>query len=203
MAHSSFRMARRSPRWPAVDARSPPQRGLQRGGSVEPCLSTPFRSRSNSGPSPKGQRRDGATTYDVICRGIADDPDILALIGEAPLLATPPEPPVGCRAFPPARGHTSSPRRALRHRAVGASMAVAAAPSAATGRSLPQGDLVADFKDFCLNTAPNCSSCSPPGARRPTRSAAVPPSSPPSTSSPRTTPGQPLSLLDLGNVGRR
>lgn len=33
----------------------------------------------------QGAARDGATTYDVICRGIADDPEILALLGEAPV----------------------------------------------------------------------------------------------------------------------
>jgi hypothetical protein len=33
----------------------------------------------------QGAARDGAITYDAICRGIADDPDILALIGEAPV----------------------------------------------------------------------------------------------------------------------
>jgi hypothetical protein len=33
----------------------------------------------------QGAARDGATTYDAICRGVAEDPDLLALIGEAPL----------------------------------------------------------------------------------------------------------------------
>jgi hypothetical protein len=33
----------------------------------------------------RGAARDGAVTYDAICRGIADDPDVLALIGEAPV----------------------------------------------------------------------------------------------------------------------
>jgi hypothetical protein len=33
----------------------------------------------------QGAARDGATTYDAISRGVADDPDILALIGEAPV----------------------------------------------------------------------------------------------------------------------
>jgi hypothetical protein len=33
----------------------------------------------------QGAARDGATTYDAICRGIAEDPDVLALIGEAPV----------------------------------------------------------------------------------------------------------------------
>jgi Uncharacterized protein conserved in bacteria (DUF2332) len=32
----------------------------------------------------QGTAGDKATTYDAICRGIADDPEILALIGEAP-----------------------------------------------------------------------------------------------------------------------
>jgi hypothetical protein len=89
----------------------------------------------------QGAARDGATTYDSICRGIADDRDILALIGEAPLAQRRPNLLLAAVHFL-LLGGAAHPLAAHYDtvRSVDATTAVAD----------PRADVVADFKDFCL-----------------------------------------------------
>jgi hypothetical protein len=96
----------------------------------------------------QGAARDGDSTYDVICRGIADDPDILALISEAPehqrrphlLLASVHFLLLGGVAHPLA-AHYATVRWLLD----GGSAPDSEGPVAVAG-----DDIVDDFKDFCL-----------------------------------------------------
>ena len=154
----------------------------------------------------QGAAKDGATTYDVICRGVADDPDILALIGEAPLRQRRPNLLLAAVHFLllsgthiPLRG-TTTPCGPCggRGESTGGAGGAVGGDSGDNPQGPPHSDLVADFKDFCLKHRAELLELLATEARRPTRSVAAPPSSPPSTSSRRATPGQPLSLLDLG-----
>jgi hypothetical protein len=91
----------------------------------------------------QGAARDGATTYDVICRGIADDPDILALVAQAPLRQRRPNLLLAAVHFFLLGG--------TRHPLAGyydtvQSITGGGAPPAGA----PRADLVAAFKDFCL-----------------------------------------------------
>jgi hypothetical protein len=91
----------------------------------------------------QGAARDGATTYDIICRGIADDPEIMALIGEAPLAQRRPNLLLAAVHFL-LLGGTPHPLAAHYDtvRAVEADQ-----PLAPAG---PDSDVVVEFKDFCL-----------------------------------------------------
>ncbi len=115
----------------------------------------------------QGAAKDGATTYDVICRGIANDPDILALVSEAPLRQRRPNLLLAAVHFLLLRGtrhglaaHYNTVRSMVPgdggagdDAGVGAGGAAAGDWSAggrASGGDASGGDLVADFKDFCL-----------------------------------------------------
>ena len=88
----------------------------------------------------QGAARDGATTYDVICRGVADDPGILALIAEAPLRQRRPNLLLAAVHYLLLAG-TRHPLAAYYDTV----RSIAGGPPGAPG-----GDLVAEFKDFCL-----------------------------------------------------
>jgi hypothetical protein len=90
----------------------------------------------------QGAARDGATTYDIICRGVAEDPDILALIGEAPLAQRRPNLLLAAVHYL-LLGGTRHPLAA--HYDTVRSLSGAGSDTGAEG-----GDLVADFRDFCL-----------------------------------------------------
>jgi hypothetical protein len=90
-----------------------------------------------------GADRDGATTYATICRGVADDPDIVALIGQAPVSQRRPNLLLAAVHFLLLRG-AEHPLAAYYDTV--RSMVPGRAPHDAGSPS----DLVADFKDFCL-----------------------------------------------------
>lgn len=94
----------------------------------------------------QGAARDGATTYDIICRGIADDPEILALIGEAPLAQRRPNLLLAAVHFL-LLGGTPHPLAAHYDtvRSLGADH-----PAALPDSEVPDSEVVLDFKDFCL-----------------------------------------------------
>jgi hypothetical protein len=139
----------------------------------------------------QGAERDGAVTYDAISRGVADDPEILALIGEAPLSQRRPNLLLAAvhylllgGARHPLAAHYDTVR----------SMVGADESSAGPGR-----DVVVDFKDFCLT---HRDELLPLIASRSTQTnevgrcaALLPALSVVAASYPE---GQPLSLLDLG-----
>ncbi len=153
-----------------------------------PALSLPGRFRLFA----RGAARDGSTTYDTICRGVADDPDVLALINEAPVTQRRPNLLLAAVHYlllggvrHPLAAHYDTVRSVLGE---------TAPPDPA-----PRRDVVADFKDFCLdhraallaliavrstqtNEVGRCSALLP---ALNTVAAAYP-------------DGQPLSLLDLG-----
>lgn len=88
----------------------------------------------------QGAARDGATTYDMVSRGIADDPELLALIGEAPEAQRRPNLLLAAVHFlllggarHPLAAHYDTVRSFV--------------PDTHPG---PPRDVVADFKDFCL-----------------------------------------------------
>jgi hypothetical protein len=88
----------------------------------------------------QGAARDGATTYDTVCRGVADDPELLALIGEAPETQRRPNLLLAAVHFlllggerHPLAAHYDTVRSFVE----------------GTNPSSPH-DVVADFKDFCL-----------------------------------------------------
>jgi hypothetical protein len=103
----------------------------------------------------QGAARDGAVTYDVICRGIADDPDIHALIGEAPVTQRRPNLLLAAVHFLLLRG-VSDPLAA--HYTTVRSFHTAHAPlDGCPSLALQQGPpdapgqtVVDDFRDFCL-----------------------------------------------------
>jgi hypothetical protein len=89
----------------------------------------------------QGAARDGATTYDAICRGVADDPEVLALLGEAPIRQRRPNLLLAAVHFLLLRGathplaaHYNTVRWMAGEEAIGP----------------PSSDVVTDFKDFCL-----------------------------------------------------
>jgi hypothetical protein len=93
----------------------------------------------------QGAARARGTTYDGNCRGIADDPDILGLIGEAPVAQRRPNLLLAAVHFlllggtpHPLADHYDTVRSVIGDGANGASGAGAS------------GDVVADFRDFCL-----------------------------------------------------
>jgi hypothetical protein len=97
----------------------------------------------------QGAARDGATTYDVICRGIADDPDILALIGEAPVSQRRPNLLLAAVHFlllggvrHPLGAHYDTVRSFVDADPV--------RPAAEGPPAGPDEGVVEDFKDFCL-----------------------------------------------------
>ena len=111
----------------------------------------------------QGAAKDGATTYDVICNGVADDPDILALLAEAPLRQRRPNILLAAVHFlllsgtqHPLARHYDTVRSVGGGGAVGGGAVGGGAGGAVGGDSgdNPQGpphsDLVADFKEFCL-----------------------------------------------------
>jgi hypothetical protein len=86
----------------------------------------------------QGAVRDGAVTYDALCRGIADDPEVLALIGEAPVRQRRPNLLLAAVHFlllggvrHPLAAHYDTVRSMV-------------------GDSDSPNDVVTDFKDFCL-----------------------------------------------------
>jgi hypothetical protein len=89
----------------------------------------------------KGAARDGATTYDTICLGVAEDPEILALIGEAPLAQRRPNLLLAAVHFL-LLGGTRHP--------LGAHYDTVRALDPSQPEPGPDADVVADFKDFCL-----------------------------------------------------
>jgi hypothetical protein len=89
----------------------------------------------------QGAARDGATTYDTICRGVADDPEIMALIGEAPLAQRRPNLLLAAVHFLLLDG--------ARH-PLATHYDTVRAVDPATPSPAPGSDLVADFRDFCL-----------------------------------------------------
>ncbi len=116
----------------------------------------------------QGAAKDGATTYDVICNGVADDPDILALLAEAPLRQRRPNILLAAVHFlllsgtqHPLARHYDTVRSVGGGDAVGGSAVGGGAVGGGAGGAVggdsgdnPQGpphsDLVADFKEFCL-----------------------------------------------------
>jgi hypothetical protein len=96
----------------------------------------------------QGAARDGATTYDVICRGIADDPDILGLIGEAPVAQRRPNLLLAAvhfllldGAIHPLADHYDTVRSVTGGGGDG---------GGGGGEGAPERDLVGDFKDFVM-----------------------------------------------------
>jgi hypothetical protein len=142
----------------------------------------------------QGAARDGATTYDTICRGVADDPDILALIGEAPVAQRRPNLLLAAVHFlllsgvhHPLAAHYDTVVQAEGDRA------------APEHRATPDHDVVVDFTDFCLTHRSQLLELI---AVRSTQTnevgrctALLPALSHIAMGYP---PGQPLSLLDLG-----
>jgi hypothetical protein len=99
----------------------------------------------------QGAARDGATTYDVICRGIADDPDILGLIGEAPVRQRRPNLLLAAVHFLLLGGAAHHPLADHYDTVRSFTGGVEAPPDAAAAHAAPPGrDLVADFKDFVM-----------------------------------------------------
>jgi hypothetical protein len=95
----------------------------------------------------QGAARDGETTYDVICRGIADDPGILGLIGEAPVRQRRPNLLLAAVHFLLLRG-TAHPL--ADHYDTVCSVAGGGDGPIGAGAGHPDPDLVADFKDFVM-----------------------------------------------------
>jgi hypothetical protein len=96
----------------------------------------------------QGAARDGATTYDVICRGVADDLEILALLGAAPLRQRRPNLLLAAVHFLLLRG-TDHPLAA--HYDTVRSIRRGDGPiELVDPADPPPDDLVADFKDFCV-----------------------------------------------------
>jgi hypothetical protein len=93
----------------------------------------------------QGAARDGATTYNAICRGIAEDPDVLALIGEAPVRQRRPNLLLAAVHFLLLGG---VPHPLAAHYDTVRSM-VDGDPSG-LGDPDSLGDVAAEFKDFCL-----------------------------------------------------
>jgi hypothetical protein len=93
----------------------------------------------------QGAARDGATTYDTISRGIADDPDILRLIGEAPVAQRRPNLLLAAVHFLLLGG---SPHPLATHYDTVRSM-TGDGQGGASAPVTPR-DVVSDFKDFCL-----------------------------------------------------
>jgi hypothetical protein len=86
----------------------------------------------------QGAARDGAVTYDTICRGIADDPEVQALIREAPVRQRRPNLLLAAVHYlllggvrHPLAAHYDTVRSMV-------------------GESNSPSDVVDDFKDFCL-----------------------------------------------------
>jgi hypothetical protein len=103
----------------------------------------------------QGAAKDGATTYDVICRGVADDPDILALLGEAPLRQRRPNLLLASVHFlllggtrHPLAAHYDTVRSM--GDGEGGSGGVSGSGGLDSRHNPAPGDLVADFRDFCL-----------------------------------------------------
>ena len=97
----------------------------------------------------QGAARDGATTYDVICRGVADDPEILALIGEAPIRQRRPNLLLAAVHFL-LLGGTRHPL-ARHYDTVRSVIPGGDGPGDARDPHVPlPSDVVADFKDFCV-----------------------------------------------------
>ena len=93
----------------------------------------------------QGAARDRATTYDAICRGIADDPEVLALIGEAPLRQRRPNLLLAAVHFlllggvpHPLAAHYDTVRPMFGD------------GPGRPGDPAPPGDVAAEFRDFCL-----------------------------------------------------
>ncbi len=104
----------------------------------------------------QGAAKDGATTYDVICRGIADDPEILALLREAPLRQRRPNLLLAAVHFlllggtpHPLAAHYDTVRSIV-HGDAADGRGDVDGPRAADADLVAPSDLVADFKDFCL-----------------------------------------------------
>jgi hypothetical protein len=89
----------------------------------------------------QGAARDGATTYDTICLGVAEDPEILALIGEAPLAQRRPNLLLAAVHFL-LLGGTRHP--------LGGHYDTVRALDPSQPEAGPDANVVADFKDFCL-----------------------------------------------------
>jgi hypothetical protein len=90
----------------------------------------------------QGAARDGATTYDAISRFVADDPDLLAMIAEAPVAQRRPNLLLAAvhylllgGARHPLADHYDTVRSVL---------------GGADHLEAPRTDVAADFKDFCL-----------------------------------------------------
>jgi hypothetical protein len=83
-----------------------------------------------------GAERDGATTYAAICRGVAEDPELLALIGEAPVAQRRPNLLLAAVHFLLLGGTVH---------ALGSHY-----DTVQDHHVAPAGDVVADFKSFCL-----------------------------------------------------
>jgi hypothetical protein len=95
----------------------------------------------------QGAARDGAVTYDAICRGIAEDPDVLALIGEAPVRQRRPNLLLAAVHFL-LLGGASHPLAAYYDTV----QSMAGRDGAGAGGDPPSLDHVAEtFKDFCLS----------------------------------------------------
>jgi hypothetical protein len=90
----------------------------------------------------QGAQRDGAVTYDAICRGAADDPEILALISEAPLSQRRPNLLLAAVHYLLLGG--------ARHSLAAHYDTVRSMTGAGEPPVTPGGDVMADFKDFCL-----------------------------------------------------
>jgi hypothetical protein len=103
----------------------------------------------------QGAARDGAVTYDVICRGIADDPDIHALMREVPVTQRRPNLLLAAVHFLLLRGarhplaaHYNTVRSLLQ--ADTALEGESALSDSEDAPGTPGDDVVDDFKDFCL-----------------------------------------------------
>ena len=152
-----------------------------------------------------GAAKDGATTYDVICRGVADDPDILALLGEAPLRQRRPNILLASVHFLLLKG-TQHPL-ALHYdtvRSIGAADAGADDGVGAVGagpdhpQNAPLGDLVDDFKDFCVTHRPAILELLATRSTQTNEVGRCTALLPAISLIAAGYPGQPLSLLDLG-----
>jgi hypothetical protein len=140
----------------------------------------------------QGAARDGATTYDAISRFAADDPDLLALIAEAPLAQRRPNLLLAAvhylllgGARHPLAAHYDTVRSVL---------------GGADDPEAPRNDVTVDFKDFCLahrTALLDLIAVRSTQTNEVGRCAALLPAL--SVVAATYPPGQPLSLLDLGS----